>query len=177
MKCLVGMYDEGSDTRIIVNDDAKCHIGTIGPAEPKRRGPPYRVWNGEGVAIAVVASVAEAVWALAVHYKTSPPRWERRSATRYERYTEHAELRVDRSKTGWWRASRVGCNLMRNGQIAMFAAREGAEQAADRHVRDGHPNSASIDDGLTWAFSAEPFWEWLSSNAAAGQISVEAFYV
>jgi hypothetical protein len=175
MKYLVGMYHESTDTRVIINDDTKCHIGTIVPVEPKRRGPPYRVSNSEGAVVAVVKSVPEAVWALSVHYKNNPPRWECRSAIRYERYTEYAELRVGQNEAEFWWASRACSKLMRDGQIVMFAMREDAQRAADRHERDGCSNSATIDDGLSWPLPVDPEG-WLTSDAIVDRDNMEVFY-
>jgi hypothetical protein len=65
---------------------------------------------------------------------------------------------------------------MSGGQVAMFATREDAQRAADRHERDGQPNSAFINDGLSWPPPVDPEW-WLSPIAVADRNSMEVFYV
>jgi hypothetical protein len=64
---------------------------------------------------------------------------------------------------------------MRDGQIVMFAMREDAQRAADRHERDGCSNSATIDDGLSWPLPVDPEG-WLTSDAIVDRDNMEVFY-
>jgi hypothetical protein len=70
---------------------------------------------------------------------------------RHIKETQFDPLWVDKIRPGQWLAYRNGHELLIDGgKIAIFATCKEAQLAADAHLRDGYPNSETIDDGFSW---------------------------
>jgi hypothetical protein len=158
------LESRGDDYFGILNDDSDSYVGYVA-----LRGARYHVRNDESEEIAVVKSLDEVIPAFAAHYEANPPRWERESddtmryadmapcRARYIKETQFDPLWVDKIKPGQWLAYRNGHELLIDGgQIAIFATCEEAQRAADAHLRDGYPNSETIDDGFSWLPGGDP---------------------
>lgn len=152
----------GDDHFDIVNDASDCHVGSVA-----LRGAKYHVENVEDVEIAVVKTVDDAISAFAAYYEANPPRWEYESETRYAKLTQFGPLKVEQDRSGQWMAYRnYDYPLLRNGQTAIFATVEEAQQAADTHAADGFPNSETIYDGFVFLPNADPWWSYPHRIAA-----------
>jgi hypothetical protein len=89
--------------------------------------------------------------ALAGYNEKHPPQWTGGAkAKRYEKWTFYGVLTVERQGRREWTVQRSGEVLVRDGEDAVFATSDEAKQAADIHMRDGFPNSETVDDGLSW---------------------------
>lgn len=140
---------------VIGNADSDCCVGYVDP-----HGALYNVENDDEDVIAVVRSPNDAISAIAAYYESNPPQWKRASATRYAKFTQFGGLRVEQRHPGQWLAFRNDLALLRNGQPAIFTSLEQAQHAADAHVREGYPNSATIFDGFAWLPDPDPWWSY-----------------
>jgi hypothetical protein len=147
------------DHYAIVNDDADFIVGRVYPLD----GQGFQVsadmppdWgNGD---VAVVESLDDAIPALAAYYENHPPKWESETATRYEKQTQLAVLRVEQGCRGNWLAYRDDHPMLRDGMLAYFTTCEEAQQSADAHLLDLYPNAKPIYDGLSWLPDPEIDW-------------------
>jgi hypothetical protein len=104
------------------------------------------VVNDQGETVATVSNIAEAVPALAAHYKANPPQWmpeepgsrvaseaaaPDRQGPRYIKDTQFGVLRVDQIVPGQWLAYRDDYELLSGDSIAIFAACEEAQRSAE----------------------------------------------
>ena len=171
MKYLLQKYS--NDEYDILNDDADSRAGSVYALKLGAGGPGYSVRMSASTrnefAEIVVKSIDEAIPALAAYSEANPPRWERESddtmryadmapyRARYIKETQFDPLWVDKIKPGHWLAYRNGhVLLIDGGKIAIFATCEKAQRAADAHLRDGYPNSETIDDGFSWLPGGDP---------------------
>jgi hypothetical protein len=143
------------DCFVIINEHRDCAAGLI-----RAR---YEVVDYCSNKVAVVRSVDEAVAALAAHLKATPPRWDG-GAGRYIKLTHDYcdSLEVEKTQDGGWTALRNGWMLGNADGPMAFSTASRAQRAADSHANDGHPNSTSPADGLSWltpADGADEDWE------------------
>ena len=167
-KCSDDEYD-------IINDDADFLVASIYALRPGEGGPGYRVqiWVSakDDEPEFVIKSIDEAIPAVAAYYEAHPPRWEPESdrspryaemgpcRARYIKQTQFGQLWVDQIESGQWVAYRMGHGLLIDrGKIAIFETCEEAQHAADAHLRDGYPNSETINDGFSWL--PDPDIDW-----------------
>jgi hypothetical protein len=144
------------DDFVILNEHRDCAAGFI-----RAR---YEVVDYFSNKIAVVRSVDEAVAALATHLKATPPRWESGGTGRYIKLTHEFcdSLEVEKTQDGGWTALRNGWMLGNADGPMAFSMASRAQRAADSHANDGHPNSTSPADGLSWLTptdGADENWE------------------
>lgn len=148
------------DHYAIVNDDADFIVGRVCQLD----GRGFRVTadlvpdDCDEDLVAIVQSPGDAIPALAVYYEQNPPRWERKSATRFTEWTQFALLAVEQDEGGHWLAKRDNFPMLRGGKPAIFSTREEAQRAADAHLLDCYPNREIIDDGLSWVADPEINW-------------------
>jgi hypothetical protein len=161
---LIKYYDHYA----ILNDDADFIVGRVYPLDSQG----FRVsadlapdWSDGDVG--VVQSLGDAIPALAAYYEKNPPQWQRENATRYEKFTQFAFLRVEQDKRGNWLPKRDHYPLLRNGEPAIFATCDEAQRAADAHLLDYYPNSEKVDDGLSWVRDPEIDWRSCPHRVAA----------
>ena len=83
--------------------------------------------------IARVQTVGSIVPVITNHHRRHPHRWERELDGDWTRWTQYGELRVNTSAAE-------------------------AKRVADRHMRQGYPNSDLIPDGLSWDIDPEIDW-------------------
>jgi len=143
----------GDNSFSIVNVDANVYVGYV-----SWRGGAYHVSDHEDEDIAVVNSPDDALPIIATHYESV--KWKRESATRYSKFMEFGELRVDVEQPGQWVAYRNEFPLLRNGNPATFPTFKEAQRAADVHAREGYPNSETIFDGYAWSPDPDPWWSY-----------------
>ena len=105
----------------------------------------------DGITIAIVRSIGEAIPALLDYYEKHPPRWRSDGKTAYCKTTQFGQLRVEQDHLGRWLASRNdGYHLLCDGKPALFPTAEEAQRAADAHLADNCPNSVPVADCLSW---------------------------
>jgi hypothetical protein len=158
------LLDNGGGHYRMLHEDSCYHVARVCPLKRGSEGPPYRIVHDEGEM--TVNSLQEAIPAFAAYYESHPPRWRRESATRYEKETHFAWMRVEQVGPGRWSASRDDEPLMRDGKPVFFDTLQEAQRAADAHERQGYPNCNTVDDGLSWLVSCE--W-WLDPNIVANR--------
>ena len=161
---------QGDDRFAIVNYHSDCNVGYVALRDAR-----YHVRNTEADDVAIVDAIDECIPAFAAYYEANPPRWKPegddvpyssvadapgRRGARYIKETQFGPLWVDEIKPGQWLAYRNDHELLIDGKIATFAAREDAQAAADAHLRDGYPNFEVIDDGFLWQHDPNIEW-WL----------------
>jgi hypothetical protein len=149
------LQKQGGDF-VIINEHRDCAAGFIWAR--------YEVVDYYSNKIAVVRSVDEAVAALAAHLKATPPRWESGGTGRYMKLThEYCDsLEVEKTQDGRWTAVRNGWMLGNADGPVTFETAAQARRAADLHADDGHPDSTSPADGLSWLTptdGADEDWE------------------
>jgi hypothetical protein len=175
---------QGDDHFAIVNDDADCHVGYVA-----LRGARYHVENVEDKEIAVVQSLDDAIPALATYYEENPPQWEPESESttygsnadalarcgpRFIKETQFGPIWVEQIKSERWVAYRNHHELLIDGNMAVFNTCDEAQRAADAHLSDGYPNSATINDGFSWRH--DPNIEWWTDPyrvAARARLAVD----
>src|SRR4051794_20208582 len=129
----------GDNYFAITNANSNCNVGYV-----SLRGASYELRDDNSEVIAFVSSVDEAIPALVAYIDKNPPQWQCESATRYKKDTEYGVLRVEMEGQEQWLAFRDNCELMRNGQSAVFSSAEDAMHLGDTHYREGYPNSEFI---------------------------------
>jgi hypothetical protein len=147
---------------IIVNDDANLIVGRVRPLNGKNG--PFHVSadlvpdDCPNDVAGVVDSIEEAIPALVAYYEKNRPRWECKTATQYEKWTQLALLRIEQDDRGGWLAYRDGYPMLRDGKYAEFDTSEEARCAADAHLLDMYPNANPVNDGLSWLPDPELDW-------------------
>jgi hypothetical protein len=154
------------DSFNIVHDDANLLVGGARPLPDAR----FIVDNKDCEEVDIVNSLDEVIPAIRAYYEANPPRWElepqpnfrhtdiKAYGPRYMKDSPFGPLIVFQIAPDQWVAYRNECELLRDGKIATFAAREEAQCKADAHERDGYPNSESVDDGYSWIYSEYADW-------------------
>ncbi len=174
MKYLLQKYSD--DRYDLANDDSDSLVACVCALRPGEGGPGYRVQilvpdTDDEYPEFVIKSIDEAIPAVAAYYEANPPRWEPKSdrttrdgemgpfRARYIKGTQFGMLRVDQIESRQWVAYRMGHGLLIDGgKIAIFETCEEAQHAADAHLRDGYPNSETINDGFSWL--PDPDIDW-----------------
>jgi hypothetical protein len=139
----------------ITNCDSNCALGWV-----FSNGGMYHVETDDEEFVVTVRTLDEALPALLAYYEKNPPQWKYKSATRYTKWTEFGDLRVEQESPEQWLAYRTDCPLLRTGNPAIFASPEEAQRVADVHYREGYPNSEIIFDGFAWLPDPDPWWSY-----------------
>jgi hypothetical protein len=122
------------------------------------------VYDDLADAIACVATVAFIVPTIASHHKRHLRRWEHDFDGDWIRWTQYGELRVTKIGVRDYQVSRNYRSLYdERWRLATFTTLAEAKRAADRHMRQGYPNSDPIPDGLSWPIDPDIDW-WRRYN-------------
>ena len=114
--------------------------------------------------IAQVQTVAFIVPTIANHHKRHPHRWQRELDGDWTRWTQYGELRITKLDDRRYKLSRNGHSLHdEHWHRPTFTSLAEAKRVADRHMRQGYPNSDPIADGLSWDIDPEIDW-WRRYN-------------
>ena len=109
--------------------------------------------------IARVQTVVSIVPVIASHHRRYPHRWERELDGNWVRWTQYGELRVARVDIRKFGLSRNGCSFHdERWDRPTFTSAAEAKRVADRHMRQGYPNSDPIPDGLSWDIDPDIDW-------------------
>jgi hypothetical protein len=88
---------------------------------------------------------------VAMHHKRHPARWKREATEGWSKWTHYGWLkikRIDHRLYELYRAFEPLCH--ENRHLVRVTSLEEAKRLADLHMRQGYPNAARIDDGLSW---------------------------
>ncbi len=125
--------------------------------------------------IAQVQTVAFIVPTIANHYKLHPRRWEREFDGDCTRWTQYGELRVTKVGIREYQVSRNYHSLHdEHWHRATFTTLAEAKRVADRHMRQGYPNSDPIADGLSWDIAPRSTGGDAPTEVADGRSTYEA---
>jgi hypothetical protein len=91
---------------------------------------------GQGVEVAIVKSLDDAIPALAAYFEKNPSQWKREGVSKYSRFTQFGKLWVAKDRLGEWWAYRDGTPFGPNGSSVTFPSRQMAQRTADAHACD-----------------------------------------
>jgi hypothetical protein len=108
--------------------------------------------------VGVVATLAEAIPALANFYEKNPPQWKIEKLAVWRKEAQYGSLRVERDVAGYWCAYRDDYPMLRGAKPAEFRTDDEARSAADAHLLDLYPGHEPLKDGLSWQANPEIDW-------------------
>ena len=111
----------------------------------------YRVLDDLADLICSVCSVDLIVPTVAMHHERHPPRWEREAPGLWTKWTQYGWLKIEKMGPRAFELYRRHDPLCdKNGYPVTVDTLAEAKRLADLHMRQGYPNAAPIDDGLSW---------------------------
>jgi hypothetical protein len=99
---------------------------------------------------------------IAMHHKRHPPRWKREATEGWSKWTHYGWLkvkRIDHRLYELYRSYKALCD--ENRHLVRVTSLDEAKRLADLHMRQGYPNAARIDDGLSWDINPVIDHRWI----------------